>query len=620
MGEVFERTMPAIPLSSTGERLTTASGKQVEVEHLHRYLLARTLCRELDVLDVASGEGYGSAFLAQTARSVIGIEIDPAAIKHAQNSYTAPNLRFLEGDVRSLPLPDACVDVVVSFETIEHFYEHDVFVAEVRRVLRPGGRFVVSSPDRDVYSPPGLPPNPYHVRELTRSEFSSLLYATFQHVILLGQRPVLGSVLVAEPSIPGAIPNSTLTFERRGPDSFEASDGLPCAVYLLAVASDAPIEFVPNSIYIDNNTIEGVGSEAEQYVRHLEAELAKRDRDLGELVASATQAKLEGLAALAQKKAELNSVLRSSSWRLTQPFRSLVEHHPQARRTLRRITKLVWWTVTFQLPARIVTRFRSPLPPLLPVRPTVVDNARAPTEFAAKAVFTELAQAELFEFLASDERLSFPETQMPDISVVVVLWNQAHLTLRCLRALLAQIGPSIEVVLVDNASSDETSSLLSRLDGVRVLTSKTNEGFLLGCNRGASASRGRAILLLNSDAFVRQGALAAALKTLDSNQEVGAVGGRLVLPSGRLQEAGSIIWSDASTAGYGRGLPEQAGVAMFRREVDYCSGAFLLTPSVIWNRLGRPRRRLYARILLRSSTTVCACARRAIVSFMNQPP
>ena len=268
------------------------------------------------------------------------------------------------------------------------------------------------------------------------------------------------------------------------------------------------------------------------------------------------------------------------------------------RRTLRRTAKLVWWTVTFQLPARIVSRLSSPSvgepaktclegPAFeLAFGSAASIDAQAPTEFDAKAVWTELARAELFEFLASGERLSFPETETPDISVVVVLWNQAHLTLRCLRALLAQIGPSIEVVLVDNASSDETSSLLSRLDGVRVLANEANEGFGRGCNRGASASRGRSLLLLNSDAFVRPGALAAALATLDSNPEVGAVGGKLVLPSGLLQEAGSIIWSDASTLGYGRGLPEQAGAAMFRRDVDYCSAAFLLTPLVLWNCLG----------------------------------
>src|SRR5215831_16335592 len=128
MGEIFERVLPQQALEWTGERLTTATAGQVEIEHLHRYFLARHLCRGLDVLDVASGEGYGSALLAQTARSVVGIDVDRASVAHARTAYVASNLRFIEGDARSLPMPDASVDVVVSFETIEHFYEHDVFL------------------------------------------------------------------------------------------------------------------------------------------------------------------------------------------------------------------------------------------------------------------------------------------------------------------------------------------------------------------------------------------------------------------------------------------------------------------------------------------------------------
>src|ERR1700682_6369257 len=190
--------MPETPLEWTGERLTTATEGQVEIEHLHRYFLARALCRGLDVLDVAAGEGYGTALLAQVARSVIGVEVSTEAVAHAAAAYRGPNLRFLEGDARSLPLDDASVDAVVSLETIEHVYEHDQFLAEVRRVLRPGGRFIASSPPRAVYSPSGSSANPYHVRELSRAEFSALLRHFFAHVRILGQRAMLGSAIVSE--------------------------------------------------------------------------------------------------------------------------------------------------------------------------------------------------------------------------------------------------------------------------------------------------------------------------------------------------------------------------------------------------------------------------------------
>ncbi len=142
MGEIFERIKPAKDLDWTGERFTTATSGQIEIEHLHRYFLARELCRGLDVLDVASGEGYGSALLAQTAASVIGVDLSKKAVDHAANSYNLANLSFKVGDARELPIEDGSLDVVVSFETLEHFFEHNQFLAEVKRVLRPQGRLI----------------------------------------------------------------------------------------------------------------------------------------------------------------------------------------------------------------------------------------------------------------------------------------------------------------------------------------------------------------------------------------------------------------------------------------------------------------------------------------------
>ena len=153
MGEIIVWPKPPSPLAFTGERLTSTYGGQTEIEHLHRYLMAREWCRDKDVLDVASGEGYGTALLAQVARKAVGVEIAPDAVDHASSAYKANNLNFLVGDARALPSPDATFDVVTSFETIEHFGEQQLFLSEVRRVLRPGGLFIASTPDRDNYSP-----------------------------------------------------------------------------------------------------------------------------------------------------------------------------------------------------------------------------------------------------------------------------------------------------------------------------------------------------------------------------------------------------------------------------------------------------------------------------------
>ena len=260
MGEIFEQVQPSTPLEWTGERLTTGAGGQVEIEHLHRYMMARDYCRGLDVLDVASGEGYGTALLGQVARSATGVEISAEAAGHAAAQYGGGSVRFLQGDARKIPLADQAVDVVVSFETIEHFYDHDAFMSEIRRVLRPGGRLIISSPDRDIYSPPGREPNPFHVRELTRDEFARLLAASFQHVRMVGQRPMVGSVLLADGEAAAAV-----TIERRGPTRFERSDGLPRAIYLVAIASDAPVPLLPNSVFIDSDEVGGILARAQAH-------------------------------------------------------------------------------------------------------------------------------------------------------------------------------------------------------------------------------------------------------------------------------------------------------------------------------------------------------------------
>jgi GT2 family glycosyltransferase len=205
-----------------------------------------------------------------------------------------------------------------------------------------------------------------------------------------------------------------------------------------------------------------------------------------------------------------------------------------------------------------------------------------------KAAVTAEARAELKSFLKSRRRLAFAGGSSPRVSVLLVLWNQAHLTLRCLQALHREFhaGTSIEVVIVDNGSTDATQTLLSHLTGVRHIRNKRNLGFVAACNQGAAAARGHHLLLLNNDTAVRPGAIDAALACSETAADIGAVGGRLILPSNRLQEAGSIVWSDGGTQGYCRGSDPEAIAAMFRRDVDYCSGAFLLTPLELWNRLG----------------------------------
>ncbi len=201
-------------------------------------------------------------------------------------------------------------------------------------------------------------------------------------------------------------------------------------------------------------------------------------------------------------------------------------------------------------------------------------------------LIADLAAVQLDAFLTSGVKLSFAAGDHPQVSILLVLFNRAELTLACLRSLSTEQLGSYELIIVDNASTDSTSRLLSRIHGATILRNHENHHFLRGVNQAAEAARGKHLLILNNDTELLPGTLAAALSTLASDFNIGAVGGKLVLPDGSLQEAGSIVWNDGSCLGYARGLDPLDPVAMFRRDVDYCSAAFLLTPRKVFDRLG----------------------------------
>jgi GT2 family glycosyltransferase/glycosyltransferase involved in cell wall biosynthesis len=205
---------------------------------------------------------------------------------------------------------------------------------------------------------------------------------------------------------------------------------------------------------------------------------------------------------------------------------------------------------------------------------------------AAVRALVDACQRELATFLRSSDELRFVEHEDPTVSVLLVLHNRAELTLRCLKRLHERLSIPFELIVVDNQSTDDTPAVLNRLYGVTVLPQMENLGFLRACNVAAQAARGRYLLFLNNDTEVQEGSVEAALNQLEGDGTIGAVGGRLVFPDGRLQEAGSIIWSDGSCLGYGRNDSPWAGQYAFVRDVDYCSAAFLLTPRQLFDDLG----------------------------------
>jgi ubiquinone/menaquinone biosynthesis C-methylase UbiE len=195
-------------LPFTGERFTPECSGEIWHEHWHRYLFAQRLAPGKVVLDVACGEGYGSAFMARQGATVIGVDVDAEAVGHAKTRYSAiPGLSFRQGSAAQLPLADASVDMIVSFETLEHLAEQEEMLAEFQRVLRPDGFLVMSSPNKPIYSDAMNYRNEYHVRELDRAELAALLQPHFPVVRWYGQRLVFQSMLWVLDSVPGTAEN-----------------------------------------------------------------------------------------------------------------------------------------------------------------------------------------------------------------------------------------------------------------------------------------------------------------------------------------------------------------------------------------------------------------------------
>ena len=187
--------------------------------------------------------------------------------------------------------------------------------------------------------------------------------------------------------------------------------------------------------------------------------------------------------------------------------------------------------------------------------------------------------------IPADEVLPFPESDQPKVSIVIPVYNEWVITHRCLWSILQYTEGEYEIIIADDCSTDETANIANYVTGVTVVRQEENQRFLKNCNRAAEKARGDFLLLLNNDTTVTEGWLAPLLKLFD-NSHVGIVGPKLLFPDGKLQEAGGIIWDDASGWNYGRADDPSRPQYNYVRETDYVSGAALMIRRSLWQELG----------------------------------
>jgi O-antigen biosynthesis protein len=303
---------------------------------------------------------------------------------------------------------------------------------------------------------------------------------------------------------------------------------------------------------------------------------------------------------------ERDVILSSRAWLVASALVKLAARFPRASRLAWRLARLCWWTVTFQLVRRLrewrriratlarqasqATSARKAVPERTlsaeqPVVATPIISSVSSGSLAVEAEAAALMRAAYVTFLQGRERLRFAVSEKPDVSAIVVTREPDYGLFECLRSLRFQGGISLEVIVIDTGSR-EISELLAQVDNVSVIPVQNGVGLVEACNQAIKRSRGWMIALLDNCVGIENDGLGIAQKAFENHSTVGAITGRVLRSSGKVWEAGGVIWSNGQLAEYGRGFGGDEGEVMFRRKVDYSGGAVLLTSRAIFDQVG----------------------------------
>ncbi|MDJ0576558.1 MAG: tetratricopeptide repeat protein [Xenococcaceae cyanobacterium MO_234.B1] len=189
-----------------------------------------------------------------------------------------------------------------------------------------------------------------------------------------------------------------------------------------------------------------------------------------------------------------------------------------------------------------------------------------------------ITEAEIIEPSSVTLPLQLPHSDRPKVSIIIPVYNKLEYTAQCLESLGKYLAPEtdVEIIVVNDCSTDDTESRLNDVEGLILINNESNLGFIHSCNKGASTAQGEYLYFLNNDTTIHPNSIESLIEILEQDEQVGAVGSKLVYPQGALQEAGGIIWQDASGWNYGRNDNPYDPKYNYLREVDYCSGASLM--------------------------------------------
>ncbi len=662
----------------TGERFIPDEklvNDEIGYEHLHRYYAASVMVKGKSVLDIACGEGYGTNILAGQATFVAGVDIDNESIQHASSQYAAhrENLLFKCGGAEAIPFDDKTFEVVVSFETIEHLDPEAQlsFMNEIKRVLRPGGILIISTPDKKNYSDRYRHKNEFHLREFYKPEFIAFLKMNFSEVTLFDQGYEIVSII-----------SNAESEQQEKINLYKWSDtGKETIIdrkYMIAIASNAAM---PSSLNQFASVVPKVDKDFYQTMDRLISmnqeieELGKwgtgMDRDLnkanasneqlnklinqhtdtfavqnknshllhelleekGKILAS-TDAKLLSLSNELNKQIMANEVVRTEQNNLLQKIEILEKNNDEknqlvagfeeqkdtALRQLKekefllqdlrqkqhqlfaeneairmRMTEIYdsdgWRLLSsyYKLKGRLLpehTKRYKALKKLFNNFHVLKNKLRS-----RKQTRDHFMPAQKKEFIPATvpvyELLSLPVFEHPLVSIIIPAFNGWEMNYQCIQSIINNThGVAYEVILADDCSTDNTKECTSVIKNLRHIRNEKNLGFLINCKNAASTVLSKYLFFLNNDTTVNPNWLSSLVTLIENDPLIAMVGSKFIYPDGRLQEAGGIIWNDASGWNYGHNQDPTLPPFNYVKEVDYISGAGILIRKEAWEKTG----------------------------------
>lgn len=333
-----------------------------------------------------------------------------------------------------------------------------------------------------------------------------------------------------------------------------------------------------------------------QIIRDKESQIQKTEERVCHLQED-VRSKDEHIDSLQEDKRKLEAIYSSRVWRfaskLSRIYRFFVPSGSKRELLLRMLTTLVRHPVKFcrSLTPRKLKKFfrmlgRGDIAGLGRVMHTNITGEPMPSslETVKPAVMpVDEAASSMDDYPC----VTVPQWESPLVSIVIPVYNQFAYTYQCIASIVRNSGDvSYEIIVADDCSDDLTTQMESILPGVIRITGEKTVRFLHNCNNAAKHARGKYLLFLNNDTQVQQDWLKPLVTLIESAADIGMVGSKLIYPDGRLQEAGGILWRDASVWNYGIYQNPAQPEFNYVRQVDYISGASIMIKRDLWEQIG----------------------------------